>query len=265
MVHRPNGRCLMPREQQLRIVTNADDAGRSAAINRAIFTLMEEGLVRSATLMANAPALSEACQQARLFPLSSFGVHLNITQFAPLTSSGGLRPLLGRDGTFDLRRVRHTSFDGGLRRAIHEEWCAQIELLQNSGLPVSHIDSHHHVHLMPALLPVLKSVQRRFRIRKVRISQTVFLARETRSPVFLTKKRLLNAAVRHWYATRTTDAFTDLETFREQRAHLNGRVQTVEIMLHPGAPENAQETADLRELARSDPAFTRALISYAEL
>ena len=84
----------------IRIIVNADDLGFNPAVNSAIFELIAAGRVTSATLLANGPAAEEAMAQAAATRGASFGVHLNATQFRPLTGAPALKPLLGDDGNF---------------------------------------------------------------------------------------------------------------------------------------------------------------------
>ena len=69
----------------MRIIINADDLGISQEVNDAIFGLMAEGKVTSATILANGPAVEEAARRVAEFPECSFGVHLNLTEFKPWT------------------------------------------------------------------------------------------------------------------------------------------------------------------------------------
>jgi predicted glycoside hydrolase/deacetylase ChbG (UPF0249 family) len=248
----------------MRIITNADDLGGSPEANQAAFDLMKEGLVTSSTILANGKASGEACRQSAGFPRVSFGAHLNVTQFRPLSSARGLGRLLDGTGTFN-GRVREGGSLWSLRAGIYEEWCAQIAFLLSHGVAVSHLDSHHHVHTIPALLGVLKAAQKRYAIRRVRISRNVYESDDAPPHGLLIKKHLFNAVLRHWYRTRTTGAFTSLEGFCENRERMARRFESVEIMLHPGAQRSSQEAGLLRSLAESDEAFSHSLISYHDL
>lgn len=134
---------------------------------------MAQGCITSSTILANGPAFDNAILRIRDYPQCSIGVHLNLTEFRPLVA-GGLFPILDGEGCFAGGRIRHIPIGGQLREAIFQEWCAQIERLASLGLRPSHIDSHHHVHTIPALFPVLKRVQRRFGLRKVRITMNIY-------------------------------------------------------------------------------------------
>jgi len=81
-----------------------------------------------------------------------------------------------------MNRVRETPIDTGLAQGIYDEFCAQVARVQSLGVKVSHLDSHNYVTTIPKLLPVLKRVQKRFQIRKVRITRNIYGSGE-RSPV----------------------------------------------------------------------------------
>ena len=155
------------------IIINADDLGLSTAVNEAIFDLMERGHITSSSLFANAPATEEAIIELRQHKNWSFGVHLNVTAFRPLTRSAALSPILDNSGGFT-NSIRLTPITSQLREAIFQEWSAQIERLLAMGLTPSHIDLEQHVHTIPDLFFVLKRVQRRFGIRKARISKNIY-------------------------------------------------------------------------------------------
>src|SRR5258707_593804 len=158
----------------MKIIINADDLGVSAEVNEAIFALIAEGRVTSATLLANGPAVTEAARRLREFPRCSFGAHLNLSDFRPLTSHPGLRPILAEDGCFAGNRVREIPLRLPVRLGILQEWSAQVERLQGLGVPLSHFDSHYHTHTLPQLFPVMKRIQRRFGFRKVRLTSTLY-------------------------------------------------------------------------------------------
>jgi len=71
----------------MKIIINCDDLGANAKVNDDILDLMEQRRVTSATLMMNAPAVEEAIGRIGGHRWSSFGVHLNLSAFAPLTST----------------------------------------------------------------------------------------------------------------------------------------------------------------------------------
>jgi predicted glycoside hydrolase/deacetylase ChbG (UPF0249 family) len=251
-------------EVPLKVILNADDLGYSAEVNHKIFALIDRGRVTSATLLANGPAIDAATSEARRYPQASFGLHLNITEFSPLTDSFDLAPLLNQRGEFS--SVAHQiKYSSALRRAIFEEWCAQIRRLTELGIQVSHIDSHHHVHTIPQLFSVLKRVQMKFAIRKVRLTRNVFDRREKLRVGLVPAKAVWNFALRNVYQTTTTDSFTSFETFHSRLATGQSWKGCIELMTHPGGTESLGETHLLSTAWESLSSETVKLINYNEL
>src|SRR5690349_11238443 len=84
------------------VIINADDLGMSERVNEAIFDLMAQGRVTSATVMANGPAFRHAISGISRFPACSFGAHLNLTEFAPVTGGPDAALLTGAGGCLSL-------------------------------------------------------------------------------------------------------------------------------------------------------------------
>lgn len=246
------------------VIVNADDLGMSREVNDATFDLMEKGRISSATLMANAPTTSQAARRVHEFPACSFGVHLNLTQFEPLIGGASARLLVDTDG--QLSRAIETVRPSLARlRAVHEELCAQIDRVASLGVRISHLDSHNHVHTRPWLFPVLKDLQRRYRIRRVRLSKNFYSPQQACHTDLRWRKRAYNWALKNLYATHTTDAFTELLTYYDADPVRRRSIGLAELMVHPGAAHAAAETAILESdwVVRANPSVR--LISYAQL
>ena len=249
-----------------RIIVNADDLGMSPTVNDAVFELMAEGRVSSATLIANAPAVRQAVSMIARFPRCSFGAHLNLTQYEPLSRGGDAHRLVDADGKMSRGIVSLRRLGPGLLRAAYSEWCAQVELLLSLGVEISHFDSHNHVHTQPQFFPVLKAVQRRYGIRRVRLSKNLYSADQPCSRSVWWQKRAYNIALRAVYRTRTTARFTELMTFeRVSQAPNSVPTGDVEVMVHPGAPYAGAETELLRSEWMAETMRSAPLISYREL
>jgi predicted glycoside hydrolase/deacetylase ChbG (UPF0249 family) len=247
------------------MIINADDLGMSTAVNEAIFDLMERGHVTSSSLLVNAPAGEEAIIESRRRKNRSFGVHLNATEFRPVTRNAELSPILDSSGNFAGDLIRSTRITSQLREAIFQEWSAQIERLLTMGVTPSHIDSHHHVHTIPGLFFVLKRVQRRFGIRKVRISKNIYPAKAQAPRSLLLRKILWNAALRNYYPTITTSGFTSLADFFDAAQHQKIRYRSVELMVHPGGLGNREESELLITPWRDRLPFQVTLINFGSL
>ena len=153
-----------------RLVTNADDLGWSEAVTSGILQAHREGIVTSTTLMTNLPGAAEALDQARRAGLG-VGVHLNLTEGEPLSPPGEVAPIVDSSGRFQRSLPLlfcRAWWSGAARRAIGRELGAQVARALDVGLEPTHLDSHKHVHLHPAILPLVIEVARRHGIRAVR-------------------------------------------------------------------------------------------------
>ena len=158
---------------RLRCIVNADDLGVSKEVNSAIFAMMERGRVTSATILANGDAFVDAVARVHEFPHCSFGVHLNATEFKPVHSDYGLQPLLNSQGLFN-GKFREVKLGVKLLTALRDEFSRQIERVAARIGSISHIDSHHHVHTVPYLFPILSSLGRKYGIPSIRLSKNLY-------------------------------------------------------------------------------------------
>src|SRR5512138_3893343 len=236
----------------------------SREVNEATFDLISTGRISSATIMANAPATRQAASRVSKFPRCSFGAHLNVTQCEPLTGGRGARLLVDEWG--QMSRANETARPSPERlRAVYQELCAQIERVASLGVRISHFDSHNHVHTRPFFFPVLKEVQRRYDIRRVRLAKNFYPSDRPCPAGLRWKKRAYNWALRAMFRTRTTDAFTEFLTYYRAVAERQRSTSQIELMVHPGAACAAEETAILESDWIARAGLPVLLISYAQL
>ena len=252
--------------RKMDVIINADDLGISQEVNEAVFDLAGEGLITSATIIANGPNVDEACQRLGEFPGCSFGVHLNVTEFTPISGPEKLEPLLDSQGRFDATKIRRAPVDSMLKDGIFREFTAQIEKLKALGLDLSHIDSHFHVHTIPWMFPVLKKLQRKFQIRRVRIRGSF----GSQANIRRSRRLLVNAynfGLRNYYRTTTAHGFLNFETFHNRLLNNELTHKTVEVMVHPGSHtfNHEKEITMLRGPWRDETIEQLRLINYRQL
>jgi len=227
------------------VIVNADDLGTSERVNERTFELIDSGLVTSATLIANAPAFEAAAKQLKAFPKCSFGVHLNLTALPPVGPSRGLEPILDDNGHMS-GKLFSVAMTPTLRAALLRELIAQVEREREFGVPISHFDSHQHVHTLPKLFSVLKALQRRFSVRKVRTTRNLFAPDRTPSRIHTLRKRIFDVALRSVYCTKSTEGFGEFRDFYSTvKAGRLERLRSLELMVHPGTSDSRynEETA----------------------
>ncbi len=138
-----------------RMIINADDLGAEEGRNLGVFEAIAAGVVTSASILANGPALDHALKHIRCVsqPIS-YGVHLNLSEGAPISPelpilTGGTGSFLGKRRAQELLRQ---SGNPDLAREILKEANAQICILKEAGLRLLHLDGHQHVHVFPAVI-----------------------------------------------------------------------------------------------------------------
>lgn len=149
-----------------RLIVNADDFGFTKGVNRAIAETHTRGIVTSSTLMANGRAFDDAVSLAKTLPRLSVGCHIVLIDGEPVSDPAKLTSIAstqsGRARFGDsIKSFAARALSGRLQPAeIEAEAKAQIGKLQSSGIHVSHVDTHKHTHLFPAVLrPLLRAAQ----------------------------------------------------------------------------------------------------------
>jgi chitin disaccharide deacetylase len=144
------------------LIVNADDFGLTAGVNRAVAELHTSGVLTSTTLMARAGATAEAIEIARAKPSLGVGCHVVLVDGEPILSPREIPTLVDqKTGCFPLNLTTFLArlFTGRIAaEEIEAEVAAQIRSLQAQGLELTHVDTHKHTHMFPAVLrPVLRA------------------------------------------------------------------------------------------------------------
>jgi len=155
-----------------RLVINADDFGLSEGVNRGILEAHRAGSVTSTSLLVNLPAFEDAVLGAGRATQLGVGLHFNLTAGSPVAPAAGVPSLCDpATGHFHpLRRLVARALTGRIAAAeVEVECAAQIDRFRAAGLPLTHLDSHRHVHLLPGVWEPVGEVARRKGIPVVRV------------------------------------------------------------------------------------------------
>jgi len=150
-----------------KLIVNADDFGLTNGVNRAILETHARGVVTSATLMANGAAFADAISSLSSAPTLSVGCHVVLVDGTPVSPSATSGTLLAvRSGEPEkfhsrLSAVAARAVLGGFDPdELTSEIVSQIKKLQASGVRVTHLDTHKHTHMFPAILKALLKAAR---------------------------------------------------------------------------------------------------------
>jgi chitin disaccharide deacetylase len=155
------------------LIVNADDLGWTAGVNRGIAEAHRNGIVTSASLIANGGAFDDGVKTARGLPAMGVGVHLNLSDGAPVSGAKAVPSLVDEQGKLSggpeqllLKLARRK-----LKAAeVEREWDAQIAKIRAGGISPTHLDGHKHVHMLPGLFPVALKLAKKHAIASIRIS-----------------------------------------------------------------------------------------------
>lgn len=217
------------------IIINADDFGINQTVTSEIERMIELGAISSTTIMANGESLDEVSRYASLHPEISFGVHLCLSEFSSLTKSHTLHRYGITDENGDFVRkaifgIKDVPID--LQEALREELTAQIEIVKSLNIPLSHCDSHHHVHTIPALRDVFTQVVKEEGFSKLRLSTQFHSLRLKVHICAWAKQKCCNNYFKKYFTT--TDKFFSYSTFLSLQKY--PKDINVELMCHPGHP-----------------------------
>lgn len=233
----------------LKIIINADDFGRHELINRAVAQAVEKGCLRSATLMPGGCAFEDAVRIGREHPSLGVGIHFTLANGSPVLPPEEIPSLVTEKGVFynDYMAFLKRYLLGKVRmEEIRSELSAQLGKMERTGLALTHVDSHQHLHHVPGILDVVLALAGSAGIRALRISRARVLDGDLGSAgQFI--GRLGLGSLAEYAAFRAArrgflmpDHFTGIvagesvsETYLEGFLdHL--REGTTEVMLHPG-------------------------------
>ena len=114
------------------LIVNADDFGRSRAVNEGVIRCHEDGIVTSATLMVRWPHAAEASEYARRSDALGVGLHFDLGEW------------VFRGGEWE---SAYEVLAEERRETVAEELDRQLERFEQLvERPPTHIDSHQHVH-----------------------------------------------------------------------------------------------------------------------
>ncbi|MCC0706308.1 chitin disaccharide deacetylase [Clostridioides sp. ES-S-0190-01] len=144
-----------------KIIINADDFGYCEAVNYGIISAHNNGIVKSTSMMANMPGVEHGVKLLKENRDLNCGVHMTLSCGRPLLSN--LKTIVDKEGFF-IRRITDEIIKKMDYDEIYEELCAQIERVKELGIDISHLDSHHHIHTLVNLKPVIEKIVNKYNL-----------------------------------------------------------------------------------------------------
>lgn len=159
----------------MKVVINADDFGISKNVNETIILCHQHGILTSTTLMAFGNAFNEAIILANENPNLGIGVHLVLDgDFqVPFFNSNIFNP--GTKKLYSKQDIIKTINKFKLKQAdLVRFYSLQVEKILDSGIQISHLDHHHHLHRFYPVLNALIKIANKYNIEFIR-SQNILI------------------------------------------------------------------------------------------
>ncbi len=216
----------------MKLIMNADDFGLCRGVNFGIVDAHNLGIVSSTTLMAGGAAFDHAVTLAKDNPTLGIGVHLTLTYGRPILS--GHKTLVDDNGNFNKLSYVESNQDKIDPAEVEKEYTAQIEKVLAAGIMPTHLDSHHHTHMLDCNLPVFFKVAEKYNL-------PVRLRQPSQKPDGITLK-CPDCFEEQFFGETAT-----LEFLKES---LTKHAGIVEVMCHPAHVDHALYTGSSYNIPR---------------
>jgi hopanoid biosynthesis associated protein HpnK len=236
----------------MQIIVNADDFGRSPTINAAVTRAHREGVLTSASLMVGGAARTEAVALAQTMPDLAVGLHLVLADGPAVLPPREIPHLVNQRGYFPADPVRLGLLyvlSRAARQELAQEITAQFESFLATGLPLSHVDGHLHMHMHPVAWRLLVPLAQQAGARGLRLPRDdlwLGLAYDHRQAWLKVTWALIFGALSRWGLHRTHGAglivtrrvYGLMQSGQMQEAYVLRLLQrlqepTAEIYFHP--------------------------------
>jgi predicted glycoside hydrolase/deacetylase ChbG (UPF0249 family) len=138
-----------------RLIVTADDVGLDPGMTAGAIEAHRNGVVTACSIVANGVAFDDAVARLRDVPTLDIGIHLALVEERALTTGEPMprdyvRYLLAR------------------KRDPEPELRAQIEKVLATGLRITHVNGHQHLHMLPRIFELVERLAVEYHIPYIR-------------------------------------------------------------------------------------------------
>ena len=138
-----------------KLIVTADDVGLDPGMTAGAIEAHRNGIVTACSIVANGAAFDDAVARLRDVPTLAVGVHLALVEERALTTG---EPMPRDYVRFLLAR----------KRDPEPELRAQLEKVLNSGLKITHVNGHQHLHMLPRIFAIVERLAVEYHIPYIR-------------------------------------------------------------------------------------------------
>ena len=162
---------------QTQVIVNGDDFGKTPEVNEAIIRAFKAGTLTSCSLMVTGEAFDHAVRLASKNPGLAVGIHLVTVQGKAVLPPSEISHLVDRQGNFsDNPAMAGLKYylSGLAREQLKIELSAQFERFRSTGLKLSHVDSHLHMHVHPVIFAAALELAEQHQVKRMRVPHDDF-------------------------------------------------------------------------------------------
>ncbi|WP_066639057.1 carbohydrate deacetylase [Desulfolucanica intricata] len=206
----------------MRLIVNADDFGYSRGVNEGIIIAFQQGIVTSTSLMVNEEGSEHAFDLLKNKCIPGTGVHLCITHGRPVSPVETIPSLVDRAGSF--KKINAFYGEPVNLEEVIREFEAQVQKAVSRGINVTHLDTHHHIHLHPVVLQAVIAVALEYGLPVRSVNEEMkntFLVRGISTPDYFCAE---------WFGDAVSFAnFKEIISTAQNKS-----IALMELMTHPG-------------------------------
>jgi predicted glycoside hydrolase/deacetylase ChbG (UPF0249 family) len=228
-----------------RLIVNADDFGRNLENTNATIIAHKYGILSSTTIMVRRYAFDLVRKLIKENPTLKTGLHIDLDFIF----------MMKEPNRFYKKLVKVTK---SMEIKIKDEINKQIDKFLKADFSLTHLDSHHHVHMHPDVLPIVAA-----KAKELNVPIRFYNGYYNRSKFFYKnlEKKVLIPILEHFCVK--------YPYFLVDKFDLDSDYEVGEVMMHPGFREvwRAYDTARCLdpELKRQIEEKNIKIISFADL
>lgn len=154
------------------LIVNADDFGLHTHVNHGIYDGHKNGIITSTSLMPTGLAFEHAVSIAHETPSLGIGIHLTLVGETTVLDASKIPSLVDKDGRLPVQYPQfllHYGLGKIQAKDVAKELFAQVKKVMNTGISVTHLDSHQHMHIVPGVIDIVIALAKEFKIPAIRI------------------------------------------------------------------------------------------------
>ncbi|MGE0796074.1 MAG: ChbG/HpnK family deacetylase [Acidimicrobiia bacterium] len=230
------------------LVVNADDYGLTEGVSRGILRAHADGIVTSTSVLALGSAFEQTSAWLDDAPDLGVGAHLALVgEDPPLLAATEIPTLVDGRGRLaaSWRQLLPRLLAGRVDPDdLRRELAAQLERIAGLGHPLTHVDTHQHLHLWPAVADVVLELARARGVDAVRVPRASSVTPRSiavnRLAVGL-ERRATASSFRYPVATagfEESGRLDDVALHQALTGLASSGAATAELLVHPGTADD---------------------------